>query len=185
MKRLSKQTSSRHIMTEDELYQILYHADAETVRQLCQINKTARALCHQNKWQAKFEAEGLPSFEKKYTLIDYLTMSQLKQEAEEMLQVMSLHQNVYLIYIYPDNTVAYENIRFTPKWVRIHCMIKQSYCNFIKSLMKSIHNTVDIRDNEPHGVSYRKSVLLREQYKNKKSQERLDLYNRLGLEDLF
>src|SRR5437868_5215475 len=174
MKRTLQRLNKRQV-TQDELVNILWHADAEEIKQLCTINRAAHAMCQQNRWQDKFKAYDLPSFTKTYTLFDFITMSKLKQQAEDMFFVMSERDIVYLLFVYPDDVITYDTVRFTPKWVHLICE-KKSYHDFIMWLMKLIYNKVDIRDNECGGVSYHPSILRCEQKDSVKARERLDLY---------
>ncbi|HSW76387.1 MAG TPA: hypothetical protein VLG50_05055 [Candidatus Saccharimonadales bacterium] len=184
MKRFIEHNQPRHVVNQDELYNILWHADTSTIRQLCQMNKTAHALCQKDQWKSKFDNDSLPSFNGKYTLYNYLYMSHLQEEAEDLFLVMSENDYMYLTYIYPDKTVVYKNIHFTPKYVIENGCIKKTYHEFLVSLMYALHKHADIYDRDTDRVSYIKSVLLKEPKCKKKAQDRLKLYDKMELERL-
>src|SRR5436189_5447844 len=53
--------SQQFICNQDILYNILLHADIDTIKNICLLNKTIRLLCGDNNlWHNKFQLNNLP-----------------------------------------------------------------------------------------------------------------------------
>jgi len=164
----------------DIWYNVLYHANVNDLHQLCQINQDANRLCQQNLWQDKFIKDQLPSYNKMYTIPEYLNMVAIKKEATQLIEVLkygTLRSIRSIRVIYPSGNVINYYITFHEKYVDIALYKNMTYDEFQSWLMVLLYNDVDIQDYF-NNIPFRKKHLTTT--KGDIAKVRLNLYKKLN-----